>query len=402
MKSIYAVLFALVVSNFTYAQDCSQRPLTEESGQLHYEVGPRAPTLYMISRDLYGSDKFWKQLARANGMSEPYRLEKGQKLLITKKPTIDNNEANSVLTQAWEKLGKPEMANCLKKPIVEAEPEPAPATETLAEPLPPPVIGQTIPPEVVSEEVPPPPSQEQEEQKAEEKTEEHIPPERVEAEEEDIRVAHKEHHGWHTSLAAALLMFKMESEDHNHDVTKVDSELSYALDIGAHYFPGGRWGFSFITGVHLARAKATGDDTIENNSQSLFRLTVGTEYRVMPAWHLLLNARYNQQLFVRPVTGGFALDYMFVPEASLGTRVRLYHTYTFHVYLAGEWMYYFPAESSRHDAEAGSGYQAAIHFEHKLKDSAIFYGPAYVYRNQDTDHAKEHESATVFHAGLHW
>ncbi|MBX3041072.1 MAG: hypothetical protein KF789_10240 [Bdellovibrionaceae bacterium] len=131
------------------------RQVFEENGKTIYIVGPRAPHLYMISRDLYGTDARWKDLAKWNSLKEPYALESGRKLVIQVAPTQSDGQANQILIREWNKRGDVERSRQIallqassESELAEAEPleEARPATAIIVQsepvqvPAPPPVV----------------------------------------------------------------------------------------------------------------------------------------------------------------------------------------------------------------------------------------------------------------------
>lgn len=107
------------------------RRIFQENGKTVYVVGPRAPHLYMISRDLYGTDGRWKDLAKWNGLKAPYALESGRKLVIQTAPTQTDAEANRILIREWNKRGDVERSRqiALLQARLEGELEPAASLE---------------------------------------------------------------------------------------------------------------------------------------------------------------------------------------------------------------------------------------------------------------------------------
>jgi len=76
--------FICFTSNAQETTDASiyKRRIVVEEEKTYYVVGPRAAHLYMISRDVYGNENRWKEIAELNSIQPPYELTIGQKILI--------------------------------------------------------------------------------------------------------------------------------------------------------------------------------------------------------------------------------------------------------------------------------------------------------------------------------
>lgn len=131
-----------------------QRDLREEKdGTLVYIVNDRAPSLSAVARDLYGDLHMAKSLAQQNGLAKDARLSPGQRLTLSKKPTLTAQEGTQVLIQYWTQLGNHgrvlqlQGGNNPETPIVRKTPAPPPVAKAVPPaPVTPPARVRASPP----------------------------------------------------------------------------------------------------------------------------------------------------------------------------------------------------------------------------------------------------------------
>jgi tetratricopeptide (TPR) repeat protein len=67
-----------------------------------YRIGDET-RLVEIAVRLYGDADMFAEIAEWNGMSEPFRLRKGQVLVLKKPPTLDSKEGDQAVLAYWRK-----------------------------------------------------------------------------------------------------------------------------------------------------------------------------------------------------------------------------------------------------------------------------------------------------------
>lgn len=73
---------------------------------LKYRVTEKAPVLSMIALENYGNLKMASVIARWNGLSEDSKLKKGQILILKMPPTLFLKERTAILIKIWKKLNR--------------------------------------------------------------------------------------------------------------------------------------------------------------------------------------------------------------------------------------------------------------------------------------------------------
>jgi len=78
-----------------------------------YVVNERAPSLYMVARDLYGDIKMASEIARWNQLPSNAKLALGQRLRIEKKPVLSEKQGTAILVEQWRERDNPMMVSRL-------------------------------------------------------------------------------------------------------------------------------------------------------------------------------------------------------------------------------------------------------------------------------------------------
>lgn len=78
-----------------------------------YIVNERAPSLYMVARDLYGDIRMASEIARWNQLQSNAKLALGQRLRIAKAPTLSEKQGTAILVEQWRERDNPMMVSRL-------------------------------------------------------------------------------------------------------------------------------------------------------------------------------------------------------------------------------------------------------------------------------------------------
>ncbi len=390
---LIALLFFSFLVKAETSVNCSlRRKIVEESGKSYYIVGQRARTLYMISRDLYGDEKNWKEIAQNNQIISPYKLEIGQKLFIATPPILDEEKGNEVLIRAWGKLDKPSMVNRLthyssdykdcnpKKVVMDFS---APSEPVTPNALPTPPLKDPL--------TEPAPSVEAIVAATEVSEPEHH--EEIEA-----------HHAWGYSAAITGSSFRLSSTEVENDVNHtLKSKLNPGLQLGLHYEKNEKLTLSFGAGIEQIQFETPDDGTVlEKDQQPLLNFSFETEYGWTSYLDLYAGFLYVQRPFYRITTTGATIDPVYLPEVFVGDHLRIFEVGSGKLSLVTEISYSFPVKDPDHDVKAGYGYIAGLKFDYKLNHSTISFLPAYRFLKEDTETAKEQQEALTASLGYEW
>lgn len=383
------VFSALLVGGLsTFAQEAQpsqySRQMYQENGQWIYIVNHRAPHLYMISRDLYGTEGYWAQIAKWNNLSAPYALEKGQKLAIRKAPTSSVEQGDQDLIKSWKAMQKWSVAEGIEKLSSASQPE-VEAEETAAPPATPAATGIVAETQKLTD--------------TPEKPE--VAPEAAPVKLESRTEAPAHHSKWHFGVAAAASIFDLKSDNHVHGVNnKFESEVDYGVDLEAAYQVNEKT--HLIFGAMVEHMDISHDDTteIEGHSQYIWKFTAGLEREVTERVSLAGSLIYEQLPFAEPTPSGADISAIYIPQVSLGARWNFLTVGNFKSFLVADGLYLFSKNEGEHEIKAGEGYIAGFKFQNKLSHSTLSYGVTYRYIKQNTEAADNHQNAYFANLGL--
>jgi len=81
------------------------------------------PSLSEIALRLYGSSGAWREIAEWNGLKPPYRLRRGQKLILKRSPTLTPAQGNQLVLEMWRRrLAERAGVQASRAQTTEAEP----------------------------------------------------------------------------------------------------------------------------------------------------------------------------------------------------------------------------------------------------------------------------------------
>jgi hypothetical protein len=118
LRSIALILlFASVagVCEQTHADESVRRVLTQVGAdEYEYIVGPRAPSLSAVARELYADRRMARKIAEWNGLSPEAWLKVGDRLRIKKRPRLSADEGTDLLIRYWHIAGRKDLVVRLK------------------------------------------------------------------------------------------------------------------------------------------------------------------------------------------------------------------------------------------------------------------------------------------------
>jgi len=380
MRTIIPLFTAVLFSNLLWANTSSTcsvaRQLVTQGDKTFYVVGPRAYTLYMISRDLYGTEKHWKKLAEWNQLTEPYAIGFDDRLLIKIPPRLSEDQGNKVLIKAWAAARNPHRAQKLKEfdsPIgLACSPskpdERIPATETTTE------TATTMPTAHESTstqtlESPPPPA------------------------------STAGRWGLRTDLLSSI--FRLEDKMNSTGTgNTIYSRLNYGAEARVSYHSSERLGYSLGASLEHIDMEPAAGGPIVIEKENLIGAMAGLDLQLAEPFILYFNGHYIQRPFTRSTVSGATVDAVYIPEARLGARLRLLNWDRLQTWLVTEGMYSFSAKQGLFEVKSGHGYTAGLRFEHRLQNSVLSATGAYRFLKQDTQTSKNSQVAGLLMLGL--
>lgn len=367
--------FAAVETHETQ-KDCSLgRQTVQEHGQMIYIVQSRAPSLYMISRDLYGTETNWNNIARWNQLTAPYSLEKGQRLIIKVPPRLNDEDGTKILIQAWTRFNDTDKASrlsayleqCVQKPAIEEEKEAA-----IAPPI-------AVP---VKEEV------------------KHEEPKKEEA---HLEKEEHEESPWEFSTKLVGSYLQIDSTEHLTGVKNtLYSKINYGLELGVEREFSHRWALSAAANLtHFEMEQPSGSE-IDHDKQNLLKFKLDLDDKFSEVFKMAIGSVYSQHLFGEPTPQGVDMHALWINEFNLGASVRLTKGATTELWFSAEGIYALSTSQKGFDVKSGQGYAASFTLAHEMKHSKMTITPKYEFLHQDTEASKDQEQTTSLDLGWSW
>jgi hypothetical protein len=408
LNLILASLF-IITGPFAFAAKSTsktyKREVLQEKGQNVYVVNARAPHLFMISRDLYGDDKSWKQIAAWNNLKPPYELSAGQRLVLKKPPTKSAEEGDEILIAAWTKQKRTDIANGIKasqephaapaaaveeKPVAAEVPglPPPPAPTPLAAAEPAPEVSPTPPAVLLA-----PPST--------------AKPVHTLAEAERVPVEpkteHKHESNWEFRIAAIGSKFKLDTTNKTTAThIKLDSEVDYGLELEIGYRMNESALLFFSAGAEKMDIHKLDTFEIEGESQYISRFALGLDAEATERFSILGSFVFEQIPFSRMNGANIEVKAVSVPQVSLGFVWTFFKQGGFGMGLSANGLYLLPKKQDDYDLKAGQGWDAALRFQNKFQSTALVYAIGYRGLSQDSEEATNKLDGYFANIGLNW
>ncbi len=387
---ICSAIGVLLFINSPFAKansSCSFQPrqVSAEDGKSYYTVNSRAPTLYMISRDVYGTPKYWSQIAKVNSLKPPYPIEPNQKLLLPMPPKITESAAHAVLTSAWSAGGARGLTQL--KQVCKPQSDRAVATE---------VKEQVAADQVAEAPAAAAPSEPVQEKVAEPA----IAPAPMEPEHHAESASHESH--WIFQVAAVASMFKLKVEEPSHHVThKLDSKLNYGLELEVGYKTSGKMSYFAGAGLEHIEVKDSASGKTKVNDPNLLGFFVRAQRQLSKPIMVYGSFHYLQHIFAESGDHhDVVIDGVFLPEFRLGGMFETFHLGHWHSHLIADVIYALPAKEGHHDVESNYGFHVGPRFiRHMSEHSAVLVTLLYRQLYAKTSHTKDEEQAAILTVG---
>jgi hypothetical protein len=391
-----------------------QRQVGVEKGQWIYTVDARAPHLFMISRDLYGTDKNWKQIADWNNLKPPYALNQGQRLVLKKVPSQSTEQGNATLIAAWTKQKRWDVVGGIKATEVSEAPATTAAAEVQVSPAAPvaPAAAEPEPEEkaeaVAAAPEPPPAPMPTPKLPAPEHAEASLaaappvatpaPPAPAPTPAKAAKLEHKEEnktetsheHGssWEFAASAVASKFRMDSKyevSGMHYILNSDMDYGLEVEVGYHFSESTHLFLS--AGAEKMDVHKPDDLELEKESQYVWRYALGLEKELLPRLALMASVIYEQIPFIKEIPTGGEIRALAIPEISLGGRVTIWEQGRFTTDLSLEGLYLFAKDQDDIHVNTGQGIVVGLKFQNKFASSALNYGLGYRHLSEDTNEA---------------
>ncbi|MBC7465985.1 MAG: LysM peptidoglycan-binding domain-containing protein [Bdellovibrio sp.] len=386
------------------AADCSlSRKMTEENLQSIYTVTNRAPTLYMISRDLYGTTSNWYEIAQWNNLKDPFVLTKGQRLVIKKPATISEAEGTKNLIAASKRFNSTQKAESLNKYLQVVDvcaPQPKKEVVVIA-----PVISE--PPAAVA-----PPAEplavttaKEKMPTAEETNKELIlPPSLMKPEDRKELEANHDDHPWGFSAAIVGSSFTLNSKVKDTGAeNNYKANFNFGIDLGVTRHFAEKWELTFVAGVEKILIESADVATVEHRNQNYYKFALNLDYEVTEAFVVYLDSLYVQRPGAKPTIDGADIEAIYVPEFSLGGRYSFYENEKYKTWFMAEGIYSLATKYHETELKLGYGYSAGFIGEYKADaHTTLSFAPAYRFLKQDSKDTEDKQDAFVFQFGIAW
>lgn len=376
------------------------RNLQTVNGETIYVVNSRAPHLYMISRDLYGTDRFWKDIAAWNSIKEPFAVKPGQKLIIKKAPTLSIAESDALLIKTFKSQNRMETAKGIEDqqaPHSEAPRAVAVATEekeatpvvpaSSVPPTPPVPVAAATPTEPPAPTAPATPAT----------------PETPEVSKESEQLAQSHSGHWKFKTSAVVSQFKIRSQYKSQAIDyNLSSDIDYGVELEAAYHVNEK--SEFILGASLEKMDIhpPSGGELEGEAQYLARYNLGFESKVSEKVALAMSLALEQTPFIEEKAHGPAVEAFFVPQFVFGARWKTYERGGFNAWLLTDAIILGTAKRETIDLQTGGGYHIGFKFSNKLEQKTLTYGLSYRDLKQDSLDVQNSLKTYFANIGLVW
>ena len=384
-------IFSLALSS-AHAQSSTclvARQITERQGQNIYTINHRARSLYMISRDLYGDAINWKQIAQWNNLEEPYKLILGQELVIKVPARLSEDEGNKVLIQAWTNLEDKETVQKLEACL--PAPAPAPVVEAPAQ-IPAPTVNAEKPAEPENQQAP-------SEAVANPPVTESAKPAPLPV--EPIQQEPSQKWFWTTALLGSV--FSLEADGGSPTTeNKLYTKINYGAELSLRWQASKRFATILSAAIEHIEFEPADGGLIENRVRDLQSYSLNLQYHWAPALLTHLGYSFRQRPLYRATTDGASVDALFIPDALLGTRLRLAGSETSGFWLLAEGHLSFDAQDNNQEIQEGAGYKAGFYIEKQVGRTLFNFTPTYEVLTIRTNLNDNKIEAFAINLGLSW
>ena len=441
MSAVLKVSMGLCMMSANAAEEALRRSLTEADGHLTYQVGPRAPTLYMISRDLYGSEARWKDLAEWNHLEKPYRLTPGQRLVIESPPTSDEAAGDEAVAKAWSKLGDEALAARLREgrrepaevpaaapaapvateapvaatPTVEviesslapdSAPTPAPATPPTPTAEVAPAVAD-VPPAVVVTPVETPvpvivtPAPTPTPTPCQCAPRPSPLPANALAQDGNEDDVVRWRWQWRADLITSIFHLNS-ARTGGASETNLNSRVNYGLEVEGLYKFTNQYALGLVaSSERVSIATPEGGAAFRQSANDFTRVGLIARARPSEAWALHFGVASAERPLPLMTTRGLVLYSVVLPEVTLGTDLPFIDVGWSAAFLA-EGLWTAPTSDKRFDVRAGYGGHLGVRFEYPYGEARWTLALRYRYLREDTAAARNRVQAGLMNLGITW
>lgn len=350
------------------------RDIRTVDAQTIYVVNGRAPHLYMVSRDLYGSERNWKAIAEWNSLIAPYDLRPGQQLILKKAPTISDAEADRILLKAWAAMDRWDII----KGIILAQQNGQPTARVDMPVLPaPPPEAHAAPSTEAAPVIQP---------------------------DEAAQATHSHDGHWSFKTSAVVSYFRLEGKYNDLGVDNVlFSEVDYGIELEAAYHFSEDTELILGASVEKMDIHPAADHTeIEGESQYLARYSLGVESELSPRITFAGHGAYEQTPFAIPTLDGTEVEAIFIPQISLGVRWGLVDSGRFNMALITDGILLMQKTHEDLELKTGGGFLVGFKFANELDRHTLTYGISYRDLRQDSADSNNTLRSYYGNIGMIW
>jgi hypothetical protein len=456
-RTFFALLVTSLISIHSYAEAPNyRRHIIQENGESVYVVTARAPHLFMISRDLYGEVGSWQEIAKWNGLKNPYQVSLGQHLILKKPPILSAEQSDRLLMKSWAGLKRFDIVAGIKgagsgtAPASVTEAKTSVKTDATAkadahteivvttraagvddkataESDEAPVVaevktlvaektGTPVEPKTVVAVLPVPVPAPVEVKKA---------PESKVAKAEVVATpavatasastsAHAESamttktgmpsvkpSPWTFQIAAAASAFRLESKNTASSVSNtLNSDIDYGVELEASHplTPEIELYFQGLI-EHMDIRPADGLE-IGGESQYMMRFAIGLERELSHHSSIHAAIAYEQLPFITPTSTGVDVEAIYIPQFTAGANLGLLSRGNFNSWFTLDGILLLPRSQDEHDVKSGEGFSVGLKFQNKLSSDFLTYGVAYRYIQQNTSDSENNQKAILGNLGV--
>ncbi len=382
MKNHLFYSFFLILTSFSSLTAKAEtgslykRDLIQENNRTYYIVGPRAPHLFMISRDLYGDEKNWREIAHWNSLIAPYKLEIGQRLLIKKDPTQNEHQANRALVKAWTELQEWDRVEGIalsEAPAVTPTPR-SQVTENLIE------ERHSEPPAGL----PPPPEK------------------KSESAEKNPELPHQH---WGFEIAAIGSIARLESQFSDSGIDNIlNTEIDYGVDATLiSHFANERGSLFVNAAIEKMDIKPPNEGVeMEGETQTLSHYALGYGYEFTSKFSASLSAIYDEEAFGESTPDGVAVVKIGIPQIALGPGWKIIDGPRFESEIKLAALYSFAARKNETRLHEGYGALLELELRNHFAHGDIVYAVMGRYLEQKGDNLKTKQSMGLAKLGWAW
>lgn len=188
--------------------------------------------------------------------------------------------------------------------------------------------------------------------------------------------------------------------------TTVPSQINYGGELSLRRAISDDWNFLLTAGAEHVSVSAPDNVTITGDNQTLLKFAVGLDYMMAEYFAMNVMGAYQQRPLTRSagtVTNTVTnIDAVFIPEASLGARLRFVTFGDSSLWLVGDGIIALAATDNGYGIHSGYGYDAGLRFDFKMMDSTLSLTPMYRFLSYETSNTRYRQDAVLLNLAWGW